>query len=826
MKTNMPITHVERLVPKGATIVSKTDLKGITTYANEAFWKISGFSAEELIGKNHNVVRHPDMPVEAFADLWKTLKAGRPWRGIVKNRCKNGDFYWVDALVTPIVRNNQIAGYMSTRKAVARETIAAVEPIYRAIKEGHSNLIIEEGKAVKPGLWHTTLRCCKNITIKQRLLLMTTLLIASVIYYSTITILDRASTAQEAAAIHTLVGFAVKASSFVHESQRERGMTTVFLGSKGAKFSAELATQRKETDSALSGVRQSLVSIDATAYGAEFNSVLNTALANIDRLQDRRNAADALRITPTEAIDYYSSMNTSLLDSIAQLSKMSSHVPLVISIRAYDSFLRAKEKAGIERAILTSTFASNQFAPGMLNKFVGIVADQSTYLRFFSSFANSSQQAFYQRTMAGDAITETANMRKIALDKASEGNFGVDYNHWFKMISAKIGLMKEVENYLSSDLLTATATLNRDAQRAYLLLLALTILLLAITMLLVYFTLRAIILPLRATIAHFDQITQGNLEGDIDISGKDEPGSVLVGLACMQVNLKVLIDEISLTIHVVNRHSDELKNEVAQISAQSQKQQGSVMQVSAAMEEVSVSVTEVADSAGDAATAANASLGIVNEGSVQMTRAVESISRLAQAVSTSSATIHELGLSIDRIGAITQAIKEIADQTNLLALNAAIEAARAGEQGRGFAVVADEVRKLAARTANSTADIAKMVKEIQTTANHAVSAMNEAAQEAQSGSQLLQTSSQNFQHILSTSQRVTETSNQISSATSEQSIAVEDVAKNMEKMSALIEQNCANIMQVERASMDLAKNANVLQEAIQYFRIAADAKTT
>ncbi len=95
MKINLPVTQTEVLLPPERLLVSRTDLKGVLTYANEEFIAISGFSREELIGKSHNVVRHPDMPPQAFEDLWKTLKAGRPWRGMVKKRTKSGHFYWV-----------------------------------------------------------------------------------------------------------------------------------------------------------------------------------------------------------------------------------------------------------------------------------------------------------------------------------------------------------------------------------------------------------------------------------------------------------------------------------------------------------------------------------------------------------------------------------------------------------------------------------------------------------------------------------------------------------------------------------------------------------
>ena len=140
MTKNLPVTQREVPFPKGKYIVSRTDLKGIITYANDTFIEISGFTHEELIGKNHNIVRHPDMLEGAFAWLWDTIKEGRPWRGIVKNRCKNGDYYWVDALVVPVLKNNAIIGYMSVRTEPSRQQVTEAEALYRALKEGKASI--------------------------------------------------------------------------------------------------------------------------------------------------------------------------------------------------------------------------------------------------------------------------------------------------------------------------------------------------------------------------------------------------------------------------------------------------------------------------------------------------------------------------------------------------------------------------------------------------------------------------------------------------------------------------------------------------------------
>lgn len=133
MKNNQPVTNHEVDYVESDVFVTRTDTRGIITTANEAFCRVAGFTEAELIGQSHNIVRHPDMPEWAFENLWATVKDGRPWRGIVKNRCKNGDFYWVRATVSPVLHDGgQIVGYLSLRKKPTRQEVAEAEALYRA----------------------------------------------------------------------------------------------------------------------------------------------------------------------------------------------------------------------------------------------------------------------------------------------------------------------------------------------------------------------------------------------------------------------------------------------------------------------------------------------------------------------------------------------------------------------------------------------------------------------------------------------------------------------------------------------------------------------
>jgi aerotaxis receptor len=136
MRVNMPVTPREHHLQEGAFIVTTTDLRGVITYANEEFIRISGFSEAELVGQPHNLVRHPDMPPAAFEDLWRTVKAGKGWQGMVKNRCKNGDFYWVDASVTPVEEKGQTVGYVSIRSKPTTAQVAEAERMYARARAG------------------------------------------------------------------------------------------------------------------------------------------------------------------------------------------------------------------------------------------------------------------------------------------------------------------------------------------------------------------------------------------------------------------------------------------------------------------------------------------------------------------------------------------------------------------------------------------------------------------------------------------------------------------------------------------------------------------
>lgn len=169
MRNNQPVTQREYPVSENATLMSTTDLDGNIIYANEDFVEASGFSVEELVGKPHNIVRHPDIPSEVFKDMWRTLKQGEVWTGIVKNRRKNGDHYWVRANVTPIIRQGKIQSFMSVRTAAKKEEIAQASALYAAFNQGkYPSHTFLKGAFVYKG-WQRWRSWNQTISLKKRL---------------------------------------------------------------------------------------------------------------------------------------------------------------------------------------------------------------------------------------------------------------------------------------------------------------------------------------------------------------------------------------------------------------------------------------------------------------------------------------------------------------------------------------------------------------------------------------------------------------------------------------------------------------------------------
>ncbi|MQY52025.1 methyl-accepting chemotaxis protein [Rhodocyclus gracilis] len=526
MRNNQPVTNIETQLPEGEFIYSRTDLKGMIVEANAAFAKVSAYTQEEMVGQPHNLVRHPDMPVEAFADMWRDLKAGRPWRGIVKNRRSDGGFYWVIANASPVRENGNIVGYQSVRSRPQRDEIAAAQAAYQRLKQGDHSIRIEHGRVVPA----------------------------------------RPSLLALASSLNTQLAVA--------------GIFSVLLGA-------------------------------------------------------------ALLLPPLD-------------------------VP---------------------------------FLPWVL-------------------------QAL--------------------------GALGVVWGAVF--------------------LALFVPRLRRD---------------------------------LTATTDYLERVlTTGDLRQRFQLGRRDQVGGIASRIDSFISSIQATVQGMDDSAAHVQQVSHEVERGVDNVAEATRVQSDATSSAAAGIEEITVSIGEVAAHAASTRTAAEAASDVSVRGAALSEKASATILALAGTVKDSAAQVELLGEQSEEISRITGVIREIADQTNLLALNAAIEAARAGEQGRGFAVVADEVRKLAERTGKATQEISDMIGAIQGETRKAVDGMRSGASQVEEGVLLVQDAQQALQEINSQMGVTLSMVSDISHSSAEQQDAITLMAQSVERVATMTEQNLG-VAQQTHGSVDV-----------------------
>ncbi|HEX2961111.1 MAG TPA: methyl-accepting chemotaxis protein [Ignavibacteriales bacterium] len=332
-------------------------------------------------------------------------------------------------------------------------------------------------------------------------------------------------------------------------------------------------------------------------------------------------------------------------------------------------------------------------------------------------------------------------------------------------------------------------------------------------------TMDAVVKPINESSEILEKLAQGDLTARMHGDYSGDYAKIKNNINGMADAFSSALFDVNEAVHATASAASEISSSSEQMASGAQEQSQQTTEVAGAIEEMTKTVYETAKNSNDAAEFSRVSSQAAEKGARKVAETKQGIRKIVDSADETARIIASLSQKTDQIGEITQVINDIADQTNLLALNAAIEAARAGEQGRGFAVVADEVRKLAERTTKATKEIAETIKAIQTEAKDADSAMGESKSAVIEGMNLTEEVAEVLSEILKGAQKTTDVVLQVAAASEEQSSAAEQISKNIEGISSVTQQSAAGTEQIARAAEDLNRLTVNLQELISRFKL-------
>lgn len=328
-----------------------------------------------------------------------------------------------------------------------------------------------------------------------------------------------------------------------------------------------------------------------------------------------------------------------------------------------------------------------------------------------------------------------------------------------------------------------------------------------------------IYMPLADAMEVLKKISAGDLTVRLTKDYKGDHQLIKASINQVTDSLSTAITQVAEAVESTASAANQILSSTEEMAAGAQEQSQQTAEVANAVEEMTKTIIETTRNTVAAAEASKGAGEVAREGGIVVLETIEGMNKVADVVKRSADTVIQLGKNSDQIGEIIQVIEDIADQTNLLALNAAIEAARAGEQGRGFAVVADEVRKLAERTTKATKEIASMIKQIQNDTKWAVEAMNEGKSEVEKGKEKAEQAGRSLEKIIVESERVVDIISQVAAASEQQSSASEQISKSLESISNVTHQSASGIQEIARAAEELNNLTLNLQNLVSAFKI-------
>lgn len=650
----------------------------------------------------------------------------------------------------------------------------------------------------------------RNAPLSTKLLLILMFPLLGFLVFAGIFVADKRETLSEMNRAVTATGTAQKLSDVVTTIQRERGASGVFLGSGGKTMQDKLKVLRQETDRAVSAMH---------AQSTEGLIAPDKMLRAIDGLAGLRQQVDTLAINNGESGTRFTDVIKNLIGFSYSLETSIEDPEILRGLSSLNQFVDMKERSGRERVLLGLAFNQNRFDAPLLSRFSRNMGEFSGYFEAFQRWAPAVFKNKLDAVLQQPASVDVARLQKLGFDTPLGDPLNIKPEDWFNLSTSRIDMMAQVEAELGQTVVSLANVARTDAQRSLYVAIATVILMLIAVLWLASVIIRNIKIAVVDVNRTLISLSTRDLTARTRYTGRDEFGEISRNLDNMAIQIGEVIREIGSATAQVATAAEQSSAVALQTSNNVVQQRQGTDQVVTAISEMSATVKDVARSTTDAAEMSQRVNASTMQGKAEIENTISLIKGLEVQAEQTSRIIEELKGESYSISSVLDVIRGVAEQTNLLALNAAIEAARAGEQGRGFAVVADEVRNLAKKTQDSTVSIQKMIANLQSGSDRAATSMQETLGKAQEGASNVVRAEELLEEIAEGIATISDSNIQVASAAEQQSQVAEEIHRNVNDINTLVIQVSAGAEQTAVTSRELARLAEQQQGLVGRFKV-------